>query len=218
MKENLYNRIKRRWIPWLLALILKRVLKTILWTCKIEVFGIEHFLKTAASQSCILMLWHNRLTAIAQVLERHAPHFKYVAFVSKSRDGEIVAAFTESFKGARTIRVAHQSREVALKAMIHELKESKDVVLITPDGPKGPPGEMKPGVLFAAQESGAPIVPFSWSASQYWTMNTWDKLRIPKPFSTIRACFGQPISPLPHTTIDDLKQSLQRLEDLKFPG
>lgn len=158
------------------------------------------------------MLWHNRLTAVAQVLETYAEQFTYVAFVSKSRDGEIVAAFTESYEAGRTIRVPHNRRDGALKAMVNHLKNTGDIIMITPDGPKGPPNEVKPGVLFAALETGAPIIPFSWTASRFWKMPTWDGLLLPKPFSTIHVNFGAPIQVDEETHIDTLKSALNNLE------
>lgn len=176
-----------------------------------HVEGIENFLNSASQRSCILMFWHNRLIAVAEVLESHAPDFIYVAFVSKSRDGEIVAAFTKSYKAGRTIRVPHNRREGALKSMVSHLKSTNDIIMITPDGPKGPPGEVKPGVLFAAQESGAPIIPFSWQATRFWTLPTWDGLMIPKPFTKITVKFGLPIVPQSGTQTDHLKEALQQL-------
>ena len=34
----------------------------------------------------------------------------------------------------------------------------------------------------------------SGNASSYWTLKTWDKLKIPKPFSTITVSFGEKYS------------------------
>jgi len=213
MSESFIRRFQRRWIPWFTAHILKIIFKGLFRTCRIEVQGIETFRDTASKGSCILMLWHNRLTAVAEVLERCAPNFTYVAFVSQSRDGEIVAAFTKSYKAGRTIRVKHNRRDGALKAMVAHLRSSKDVIMITPDGPKGPSEEVKPGVLFAALECNTPIIPFSWSASSYWKMRTWDGLRVPKPFAKIIVNFGAPIHVNPDTQLDVLKHSLQSLDN-----
>ncbi len=208
MKEKLLRRFKRRTLPWVIAKLLKAGCKILFMTCRISVEGIENFITCASERSCILMFWHNRLIAVAEVLENYAPNFIYVAFVSKSRDGEIVANFTKSYRAGRTIRVPHNRREGALKEMVSHLKLTSDIIMITPDGPKGPPGEVKPGVLFAAQESGAPIIPFSWSAARFWTLPTWDGLMIPKPFTRIKVKFGSPISPDTDAHTDHLKEAL----------
>ena len=68
--------------------------------------------------------------------------------------------------------------------MIKQLKNGK-VILITPDGPRGPRYWVKPGVAYAAKTTSSHIVPFTWSASHYWQLNTWDRMLIPKPFSKI---------------------------------
>lgn len=212
MRESLMRRVQRRWVPWIVARALKILFKGLFSTCRIEVRGLEQFVATASKGSCILMLWHNRLTAVAEVLERYAPDFTYVAFVSQSRDGEIVAAFAKSYKAGRTIRVPHNRREGALKAMVSHLKNSSDVIMITPDGPKGPAKELKPGVLFAAVEGDKPIVPFSWDALACWKMPTWDGLMIPKPFTKITVNFGDPLHVNADTQLEALKQSLECLE------
>jgi len=211
MSESFVRRIQRRWIPWLIAHALKFTLKGLFKTCRLEVEGLHDFLAVASKGPSLLMLWHNRLTAVAAVLEKHAPQFTYVAFVSQSRDGEIVAAFTKSYQAGRTIRVPHNRRDGALKAMVDHLKSSKDVIMITPDGPKGPVEDVKPGVLFAALESAAPIIPFSWSASSFWRMPTWDGLMIPKPFARVKVRFGKPIYVNKTTELASLKQALEEL-------
>ncbi|MBA3236864.1 MAG: hypothetical protein H0T62_00750, partial [Parachlamydiaceae bacterium] len=61
------------------------------------------------------------------------------------------------------------------------------------DGPKGPCYKVKPGILYAAKESGAPIIAFSWEADRFWEFKTWDKFRLPKPFSTIKVTLSSPL-------------------------
>ncbi len=36
----------------------------------------------------------------------------------------------------------------------------------------------------------------SWTPSKFWQLRSWDKLIIPKPFSTIQVAFGEPVSVL----------------------
>lgn len=139
------------------------------------------------------MLWHNRLAIIAEVLNKHAPHFIYSAFISKSRDGEPLALLANSYKAGRAIRVSHNAKHQGLKMVIESLKTKEDIIVFTPDGPRGPRYKMKPGIVLAARESNAAIIPFSWSAKSYWTLKTWDKFMLPKPFTTLTITFGSPI-------------------------
>lgn len=164
-------------------------------TCKFRIYGLEDFARTAKSEPCILMLWHNRLLIIGYVLSKFTKDLRYAAFVSNSRDGRILAAFVDSYKRGRALRVSHNARGQALKSLIHDLKKCEEVVLITPDGPRGPKYEIKPGVMKAASAASAQTIAFSWSASNFWQLSTWDHLIIPKPFATIHVQFSETLPP-----------------------
>lgn len=163
-------------------------------TCKYRVSGGEHLRSSAKKGSSIIMLWHNKLPLIGPSILAAAPELSYCAFISNSKDGDIAAEYTTSYSIGRTIRVPHDSREQALKTLISRLRIKKDIAIITPDGPRGPRHEIKPGVAIAAKETNASIIPFSWTCDQVWELKTWDKMQIPKPFSTIQATFGEPVA------------------------
>ena len=170
---------------WILALILK--------TCRIEIKGLEDFIETSRQGKCILMLWHNRLPLAPEILTSYAPDNIYTAFVSNSRDGEPLAILANSYPKGKTVRVSHQARHSALLKMINLLKQGKETVVVTPDGPRGPRYRVKSGIIKAAQQSNALIIPFTWSASRFWQLKSWDKMIFPKPFSKIQILFGASI-------------------------
>ncbi len=60
------------------------------------------------------------------------------------------------------------------------------------DGPKGPKGVVKPGLIMMAQISRALILPVIVSAEKAWVMGSWDQFLVPKPFSTVTIKWGQP--------------------------
>ncbi len=84
------------------------------------------------------------------------------------------------------------SGKEALQKVIAFLKNGYST-LITPDGPAGPPHILKTGVLQMSIESGVPVVPLKIIPSCYFTIPTWDKKRIPLPFSLIRVIYEKPI-------------------------
>src|SRR5439155_11652735 len=57
--------------------------------------------------------------------------------------------------------------------------------LITPDGPRGPSQIAKPGALIASARSGRPILLVGWTSRNPITLNSWDRMRIPRPFGTV---------------------------------
>ena len=54
------------------------------------------------------------------------------------------------------------------------------------------------GPISLAQLTGAPITIVAWSAQHCWRAKSWDKMRFPKPFSTIACRWSEPIY-LPRT-------------------
>jgi hypothetical protein len=64
---------------------------------------------------------------------------------------------------------------------------------ITPDGPRGPLHEFKPGAVMLAQLTGKPILPVSIAASHTWRFRTWDRFELPLPFSRIVIAYGEPV-------------------------
>lgn len=190
-------------------LLIKWVLKAILATCRLKVHGLGHVAKARTQGPVIIMLWHQDLAPLAEILKPLTPQYAFSAFISKSRDGQILADFVLSYKNGQVIRVPHNGRNQALKALIETLqKKDSPIAIITPDGPRGPAYELKPGVLFAAQETGSQIIPFSWSATRLLTLKTWDRFKIPLPFTTIQAHFGEPIEVSSHTELKDLSRKL----------
>jgi lysophospholipid acyltransferase (LPLAT)-like uncharacterized protein len=192
MMRHYWFRFKRFILPYPLGFVGKYGMKLLLSTCKMEVSGLHH-LEQMASKKAILVLWHNRMAIICEFFQRHLPKRHYAAFLSKSRDGEPIAQVLARYPGATSIRVAHSMRHQALHAAIDYLNTENGLLVFTPDGPKGPCYKVKPGILHAAKESGAPVIAFSWEADRFWEFKTWDKFRLPKPFSTIKVTLSLPM-------------------------
>jgi lysophospholipid acyltransferase (LPLAT)-like uncharacterized protein len=190
---SLWNTFRRKYFPPLLAVAVKKTLQLILFTCKVEAKNIEGFSRTASKERCILMLWHAQMLLIPHFGTKYAPQYTYTAVISKSQDGELLAALARKYSNATTIRIAHTSRFQAVRDIIAHLKQDY-VILMAPDGPRGPRHVVKPGIVLAARAANARIIPFSWTCNRYWQLKSWDKLMIPKPFSKIMIRAGDALS------------------------
>ena len=82
--------------------------------------------------------------------------------------------------------------KAALERVLHQLRNGYST-MINPDGPAGPTKKLKPGVLIMAKETGVPIIPITMDASPKWVINTWDRKKMPLPFSKITVQFHEPI-------------------------
>ena len=184
---------KTSWKTKIVAYIIRCVLELILLTCKINIKGSARIQESFKKGPTMIILWHNRLTLVGTLALKAVRDLCFCAFVSNSKDGEILAQYTTSYRRGSTIRVPHDAKDRALKMLITRLKMRRDIPILTPDGPKGPIYDMKPGAALAAIETDAAIIPFSWSANKFWELKTWDRLRIRIPFTTINAEFGEPV-------------------------
>ena len=81
-------------------------------------------------------------------------------------------------------------------------------VAITPDGPRGPAERVQPGAIAAAQHAGAPIVAVGARVASAWYLCSWDRMCIPKPFTTIAVTYAPPIE------IEAGKEGLRRGMDI----
>jgi lysophospholipid acyltransferase (LPLAT)-like uncharacterized protein len=192
-----------------IATIGKILIRLLLSTCRWKVTGLDKYIKIAKKEKCIIMLWHNRLTITPFILHHFAPQFIYAAFISKSRDGELLGKVVRSYKIGRVIHVPHHSRHEALRQLICTINEKQSIAVITPDGPRGPRYKMKPGLAMAALETEAYVISLNWRSTNVFTFNTWDQLRLPKPFSTIEVVFGDPLKFNSLDSLSDVQNTLE---------
>ena len=87
-----------------------------------------------------------------------------VVMVSASRDGDLIAHTMARF-GLRSARGSSKhGGDAALQAMIDEVNAARCSAGMIVDGPLGPAGIAKRGVILLARETGLPIVPGNWWA------------------------------------------------------
>lgn len=186
-------------------------LKMLLATCKVRVHNLDHWTKTAAKGSYVLAFWHNQIGMAPFLLN---PHKKvsdlFVSVISNSKDARWLEAVMRKFTPTDVLKVPHNKRPQALKAMIQVLKQPKTALIITPDGPRGPRYHVKPGAVAAAANAHVPIVPIKFSPQHFWELSTWDRFKIPKPFTTIDCYFLTPIA-TENLDKSTLKKSLEHL-------
>ncbi|RPI29854.1 MAG: DUF374 domain-containing protein [Acidobacteria bacterium] len=129
-------------------------------------------------KSVILSFWHNQILQAT-----HFFRFRGIIVMSSShRDGLYTTQVIEKF-GYSTARGSSTRGGVrALLEMKRHLEQGRDVGF-TADGPRGPLYRVKPGPVWLSQHTGSPIMPFHLEPEKYWEIKSWDRFRIPKPFS-----------------------------------
>jgi lysophospholipid acyltransferase (LPLAT)-like uncharacterized protein len=110
--------------------------------------------------------------------------------ISRSFDGELVTRVLNLF-GFRAVRGSSSrgAREGLLGLM--QVIKSGSPAIFTADGPRGPIYQTKMGPIKLAQMTGAPIGAFHLEPEHAWTMRSWDRFLIPKPFTRICVSWAQ---------------------------
>ncbi len=142
----------------------------------------------------IFAIWHQNLFQgiTAQTGSKH------VVIVSRSKDANPVA-FTCGKLGHIVCRGSSRTKDGRCKGGKAAMDEMTEVLksgipgAVTVDGPKGPAKEVKPGIIVMAKKSQSVIIPYSPIARSYWEFKSWDRFRLPKPFSIINIHYGEPL-------------------------
>jgi hypothetical protein len=140
-------------------------------------------------KSLIYISWHQRFFPGITFFAMRKP---IAIMISQSRDGEFIAHIVRILGWEPVRGSSSRGGREALKRL-NELALSGYKIGHIVDGPKGPFGEVKPGLLRIAQATGLPIVPTITSAQKRWSIGSWDKFMIPNLFSRVIIRFGKPI-------------------------
>ncbi|MBI5768922.1 MAG: lysophospholipid acyltransferase family protein [Verrucomicrobia bacterium] len=140
---------------------------------------------TKNDEPVVMVLWHNRLFLAAEIVRRYRAGRVPYALVSASQDGAWLTAFF-ALVGLRTVRGSSSrfGREAATELV--ELLRAGNDIGITPDGPRGPCYELKPGAIIVPRRTGAPLLLIGGEFSSAWRLRSWDRFYIPRPFSRVR--------------------------------
>ena len=204
LRNSIYRRISRSgrrmtvWRRMLYAVVVPLGVGIVkLWwlTCRVQrVEGAEHLdAALAKAKSLVPCYWHqHQLFCGKYLVEQRAKALVPGWLISPSVDGEIGALMVSRF-GGRAIRGSSTSTgALALRDYYEALAKQNVSPVITPDGPRGPRFQFKPGAILLAQMSGRPILPMSYGASHAWLIK-WDKFVIPWPFSRVVIAIGPPV-------------------------
>jgi len=148
----------------------------------------EHDLLTARGR-LIYASWHQRFFPGITFFSTRRP---IAIIISRSRDGEM-AARAVNILGWRAVRgsTSHGGGQ-ALETIKRLAGQGYRIGHIV-DGPRGPFGTVKPGLIRIAQYADLSIVPTITSGENQWVFDSWDRFMVPKPFSRVIIRFGPPV-------------------------
>lgn len=184
------------WVAWL-------------WLSTLRVRVVQHpALDTASPRPWVLAFWHGTQWPLLAWRRRRPT----VVLVSLSRDGALQARAL-AVQGLRVVR-GSSSRGGArgLAALVRVMRRTGADAAFAVDGPRGPLGHVKPGVVAAARATGAWIVPMAGRTRRGILLRrAWDRFAVAWPFTRVDVVLGAPIEPVGSDVRGDLERVLVRM-------
>jgi lysophospholipid acyltransferase (LPLAT)-like uncharacterized protein len=164
------------------------ILRALGSTWQWKVSGDEH-VQSIASQGRqpIHSFWHGRILPATLYFQRRG----IVVITSENYDGEWIARIITKFGYGTARGSTSKGGPKALLQLVREVK-SKGVAF-TLDGPRGPAEVAQPGAVWLSKATGNPLMPFHCEAVSSWTLKSWDRTQIPRPFTTVAMAIRPPI-------------------------
>jgi lysophospholipid acyltransferase (LPLAT)-like uncharacterized protein len=157
-------------------------------TLRYKTEGLEHFDAIAqGGRQPIMAFWHGRILAATYFFRRRG----IVVITSENFDGEWIAGIIERFGYGTSRGSTSRGGTKALLQLTRDMAAGKPAGF-TVDGPRGPARIAQPGAVWLAKATGNPVLPFHLEADRCWTLRSWDRTQIPKPFATVALVVGEP--------------------------
>lgn len=177
-------------------------------TLRWRVEGVQHYDAIVASgRQPVMAFWHGRILPATFYFRRRG----IVVITSENFDGEWIARIIERF-GYGTARGS--TTRGARKAMVHLVRTMRvgKPAGFTLDGPRGPARVAQPGAIWLAGATGNPLLPFHLEAASAWTLRSWDRTQIPKPFTRVSLVVGEPFEVPADASDEQLRSAREHLE------
>ena len=130
------------------------------------------------NKSLIVLIWHNQLMG-STFSWKFIPKLRPIA--TSHRDGQLSVLVQKKFGLDPLLR--EKDKPASLIKEISKASKNGDCIYITPDAPHGPRYEINTNIFKLALKYDMKVVFLSFKTNKFFKLNSWDKLRIPMPFS-----------------------------------
>jgi lysophospholipid acyltransferase (LPLAT)-like uncharacterized protein len=176
------------------------------WRWRVE--GLEHLDAIHASgRQPVMAFWHGRILPATVYFRRRG----IVVITSENFDGEWIARIIERFGYGTARGSTSRGGRRALRELTRRMAEGR-AAGFTVDGPRGPAGVAQPGAPWLAMTTGNPVLPFHLEAARHWTLGSWDRTQVPRPFTTVGLAVGAPLEVPRHGGAAGLDAARRELE------
>jgi lysophospholipid acyltransferase (LPLAT)-like uncharacterized protein len=164
----------------------------------------------------LLCAWHQQFFGAIHHFQNYRA-LRPGLMISKSKDGEIIAGVAAR-SGWEPVRgSSSRGGREAMKGIINKLKETGLAAHIV-DGPQGPAGVVKNGLIAIAHAADAVVVPFYVFSDRAWHFHSWDRFFLPKPFSRVTIRFDELIRLTPTDDEKEFESQRESVEKRMLPN
>ncbi|MDR2432732.1 MAG: DUF374 domain-containing protein [Puniceicoccales bacterium] len=176
--------VLKRWWQRILVSIVVFILRLYWSTLGIKLSAECRKMLDEVQGPTVFAFWHNNFFAAYRLYRLLRKKHSTYALVSPSRDGAWLAEIFSRL-GIRTIRGSSNRNGLFAMDNISEKLTEGAFVAITPDGPRGPVCKFKRGTAMVTKTTKTNLVLVAMKYSHYFALPTWDRFKIPYPFSKI---------------------------------
>ncbi len=152
-----------------------------------------------AGKPFIGAFWHGRLlmsypawrALLAKLGVENRPGLYIIS--SAHGDGQLIQRAAHRL-GARTLWGSSRRGGAKVLREAQKVLEDGNILVITPDGPRGPRMRSQPGIAYLARSTNVPVVPITFATKRQKTFNSWDRFMLVLPFARGTVAFGDPIA------------------------
>ena len=191
-------KIRSRWLTKIAAFCAVAAGSLLLRTCRKRFVGdalidrLQDSDDPGSQENFVLCVWHDALLlptfGMPYCIRRQS-----CGLVSRHQDGSYLA---DAMTRLGFVTVRGSSQRGGAEALKHLLTETSGKhIILTPDGPRGPRRQMKPGAVFIGAKTGLRVLPSAFVAQRGWRVRGgWTDMLIPMPFTTVYFVAGEPIA------------------------
>jgi hypothetical protein len=204
-RESPGKRFQARIIATLGYAVVAALGSTLRWKTE----GLEHVEAIVRSgRQPVMAFWHGRILTATYFFRRRG----IVVITSENFDGEWIAGIIERF-GYGTARGSTSRGAKRALLQLRRAMAAGHPAGFTVDGPRGPARVAQPGAVWLASATGNPVLPFHLEADRAWTLGSWDRTQIPKPFATVSLVVGAPFEVAPGANDETIEAARVTLEE-----
>jgi lysophospholipid acyltransferase (LPLAT)-like uncharacterized protein len=212
LKQLLGNPVVQFLIGRAIGLYMLLVGATTRWT-RVNRAAVEPFWRGGGR--LVGCIWHGRFMQVHKLWAFGPDIPKAKMLISQSREGGVVAHASrtvgaEVIRGSAAKRGQQKGGVEAMRAMARHI-DGGGVICMTPDGPRGPRMRARKGPVQLAKLAGAPMIGVTWSTSNRFVFDSWDRFILPLPFGRGALIWSDPIDP-PSPDADEVEMEAVRLK------